>query len=73
MIEVAPGWHYVNNTTRENQLVRESYIPSPIIFLGEGFKAETISQPVTIDYVAPTLSKATRIRAPNACSVAPLL
>lgn len=73
MIEVAPGWHYVNNTTRENQLVRESYIPFPIIFLGEGFKAETISQPVTIDYVAPTLSKAMRIRAPNACSVAPLL
>lgn len=72
MIEVAPGWHYVNNTTRENQLVRESYIPFPIIFLGEGFKAETISQPVTIDYVAPTLSKAMRIRAPNACSVAPL-
>ena len=72
MIEVAPGWHYVNNTTRENQLVRESYIPFPIIFLGEGFKAETVSQPVTIDYVAPTLSKAMRIRAPNACSVAPL-
>lgn len=72
MIEVAPGWHYVNNTTRENQLVRESYIPFPIIFLGEGFKAETISQPVTIDYIAPTLSKAMRIRAPNACSVAPL-
>lgn len=72
LIEVAPGWHYVNNSTHEKQLVRESYIPFPIIFLGEGFKAETISTPVTIDYVAPTLSKAIRIRAPNACSVAPL-
>lgn len=72
LIEVAPGWHYVNNSTHENQLVRESYIPFPIIFLGEGFKTETVTTPVTIDYIAPTLSKAMRIRAPNACSVAPL-
>ncbi len=72
LIEVAPGWHYVNKSTRENQLVRESYIPFPIIFLGEGFKAESVPSPVTIDYIAPTLSKAMRIRAPNACSVAPL-
>jgi len=71
-IEVAPGWHYVNTSTKENQLVRESYIPFPLIFLGEGIKADTINTPVTIDYVAPTLSKAIRIRAPNACSVAPL-
>lgn len=72
MIEVAPGWHYVNSLTHENQLVRESYIPFPIIFMGEGFKAETVTTPITIDYIAPTLSKAMRIRAPNACSVAPL-
>lgn len=72
LIEVAPGWHYVNNTTHENQLVRESYIPFPIIFLGESVAAETVGTPVTIDYIAPTLSKAIRIRAPNACNVAPL-
>lgn len=72
MIEVAPGWHYVNSLTHDNQLVRESYISFPIIFLGEGFKADTVATPVTIDYVAPTLSKAMRIRAPNACSAASL-
>lgn len=72
LIEVAPGWRFVNPTTHENQLVRESYIPFPIIFLGAGFNAETIETPTTIDYIAPTLSKAMRIRAPNACSVAPL-
>lgn len=72
LIEVAPGWRYVNNTTHESQLVRESYIPFPIIFLGEGIVAETAGTSVTIDYIAPTLSKAARIRAPNACSVAPL-
>lgn len=72
LIEVAPGWHYINASTHENQLVRESYIPFPVVFLGEGFKAETIETPVSIDYIAPTLAKAMRIRAPNACSVAPL-
>lgn len=72
LIEVTPGWHYVNSTTRENQLVRESYVPFPIIFTGAGIEAEQVVTPVTIDYIAPTLSKAMRIRAPNACSVAPL-
>lgn len=72
LIEVNPGWHSVNQTTHEDQLVRESYIPFPIIFLGEGFKAETVQTPLTIDYIAPTLSKAMRIRAPNACDKAPL-
>lgn len=72
LVEVAPGWHYVNNMSNENQLVRESYIPFPIIFLGEGFKAESVTTPVTVDYIAPTVAKAIRIRAPNACSAAPL-
>lgn len=72
LIEVAPGWHYVNETMHENQLVRESYIPFPIIFWGEGVIAEKVHTPATVDYIAPTLSKAIRIRAPNACSVPPL-
>lgn len=72
LIEVAPGWHFTNSTMHENQLVRESYIPFPVIFLGAGLTSETLSTPITIDYIAPTLSKAIRIRAPNACSVAPL-
>ena len=72
MIEVASGWHYVNEDTHENQLVRESYISYPIIFWGAGVEAEEIDTPVTVDRIAPTLSKAMRIRAPNACAVAPL-
>ncbi len=71
-IEVAAGWRYVSQTTRENQLVRESYISYPIIFFGVGVKAEKLDQLVTVDRIAPTLSKAMRIRAPNACAVAPL-
>jgi len=71
-IEVAPGWRYVNEDTRENQLVRETYIPYPVVFFGAGVAADSIETPVTVDCVAPTLSKAIRIRAPNACAGKPL-
>lgn len=72
LIEVAPGWHYVNQFTDRKQLVRENYQPFPIIFYGQAVQAEKVETPVTVDYIAPTLSKAMRIRAPNACAHAPL-
>ena len=72
LIEVAPGWHYVNQTQGDDQLARESYIPFPIIFFGQGVIAEKLRTPVSVDCIAPTISKAIRIRAPNACGVAPL-
>ena len=72
LIEVAPGWHFVNPSLHENQLARESYIPFPIIFMGTGIPADTVEKTVSIDYVAPTLSKAIRIRAPNGCDRSPL-
>ena len=72
MIEVSPGWHYTNSQTGERRYVRESYIPYPIIFWGADIEAQTIGTPVTVDCIAPTLSKAMRIRAPNACAAAPL-
>lgn len=72
MLEILPGWHLVNNDTNENRLIREAYISYPILFYGNGVKAETLELPVTVDRIAPTLSKAMRIRAPNACAAAPL-
>ena len=72
LIEVSPGWRYKNADTGENQLVRESYIPFPIFFWGGGISPEKIDETVTADYIAPTLAKAMRIRAPNACSLPPL-
>lgn len=72
MIEVAPGWRYVHTDTRESRLVVASYIPFPLFFFGYGLPAATVETPVTVDYVAPTLSQAMRIRAPNACNVKPL-
>lgn len=71
-IQVASGWHYVNNDNREEQLVRESYIPYPIIFYGFNVESRKIDTPVGVERIAPTLSKAMRIRAPNACGEAPL-
>lgn len=71
-IEVSPGWNLVNEDMHETRLVRDSYIEFPIIFHGAGVSPKTEFEPVTVDYVAPTLSRSMRIRAPNACSVAPV-
>ena len=72
LVQVAPGWRLYNEETKDNRLVRESYVPFPIIFLGNGIQPETIETPVTTDCIAPTLSQVMRIRAPNACSSAAL-
>lgn len=72
MIQVAPGWHIVNENTHTDRLVRESYMGFPLIFYGCNVERETITTPVTVDHLAPTLARCLRIRAPNACSVAPL-
>ena len=40
--------------------------------MGTGIEAGKAEGTVSIDYVAPTLSKAMRIRAPNGCDRSPL-
>lgn len=72
MIEPAPGWHCVSTTPRADRLVRESYIPFPVIFFGQNIVAEEVNTPVSVDCIAPTVARAIRIRAPNACTTAPL-
>lgn len=72
VIETAPGWELLNEDTQEKQLSRASYIPFPIIIYGNGVKADLITTPVTTDRIAPTIARAIRIRAPNACSSEPL-
>jgi hypothetical protein len=52
--------------------VRAAAIPAPLILLGKGVKPEIIRTPVATDRIAPTLSNAMRIRAPNACTATPL-
>ena len=72
LIETAPGWHLLNEETHQDQLTRASFIQFPIIIYGADIKAERITTPATTDRIAPTIAKAIRIRAPNACSSAPL-
>ena len=72
IIEVLPGWTVMQENSNDNRVVRAATIATPLILLGKGIKPEIIRMPVAIDRVAPTLSSAMRIRAPNACTAAPL-
>ena len=72
LIDIAPGWQLVNEDTQTTTTSRASNIPFPIIFWGANIKAQRIEKPVTADHIAPTLARAIRIRAPNACSAEPL-
>ncbi len=71
-IEVSPGWKVVDEVTQEQTLARASYVGFPVFFFGCNVRAETVKTPVTVDCIAPTVARFMRIRAPNACSAAPL-
>ena len=72
LIEIAPGWQLVNEETGESITQRTGNITFPIIFYGTNISPERIMTPVTVDRIAPTVAKAIRIRAPNACTAEPL-
>ena len=72
LIEVVPGWRSINEDTMESSVSNVSFIQFPIIFYGANVIGETIKSPTSVDRIAPTLSRAIRIRAPNACSSEPL-
>lgn len=72
IIEIAPGWQLVNEDTHTTSVSRASNIPFPIIFFGQNIKPQSVHTPITVDRIAPTVARAIRIRAPNACSTEPL-
>ena len=72
LVDVLPGWTIMQENPLTNKLVRKSYIPAPLIFMGGNVKPTIINTPVNIDCIAPTLAHFMRIRAPNACQTAPL-
>lgn len=72
IINIAPGWRLLNETTQQTFTSRAGVVPFPIIFFGGGIKHERVLSPVTVDRIAPTISKTIRIRAPNACTAQPL-
>ncbi len=71
-VEVTPGWRIYNEDTGESYQARTAFVPFPVIFLGANVKAEHIQQEITTERIAPTIAKCIHIRAPNACSAAPL-
>ncbi|EJX04027.1 alkaline phosphatase [gut metagenome] len=71
-IDVLPGWTIIQENSSYNRVVRSANIPTPLIILGAGISAETLSTPVNAECLAPTLSGMMHIRAPNACKVSPL-
>ncbi len=75
ILTITPGWKLMNDETVKEypfNVVRDSYTEFPLIFWGFNTKPEIIHTATTVDRVAPTLAHFMRIRAPNACSAAPL-
>ena len=72
IIEVSPGWKLLNEKKFQQYISKDNAMPFPLIFYGAGITAQEVTTPVTIDRIAPTIAKTIRIRAPNACSAAPL-
>lgn len=72
IIGINPGWQLKNEITGENFTFRMGLVSFPIVFYGAGLPSQRITKPVTVDRIAPTVAKAIRIRAPNACTAEPL-
>ena len=71
-IEVASGWQLINEDNHTSTVSHSGNTSFPIIFYGTNIKPQRVETHVTTDRVAPTISRAIRIRAPNACSAEPL-
>jgi hypothetical protein len=72
VIQTAPGWQIENEDTHEKTQLKNKLAYIPIIVYGTGIQAATIQTPVSTERIAPTIAKAIRIRAPNACFSTPL-
>ncbi len=72
LIEVTPGWRITNEDTGQTEIPTAGHTTFPIIFYGADVAADRVTTPVSIDCVAPTVCRAIRIRAPNACQSEPL-
>lgn len=72
-VEVMPGWSVVNEYSKKVEVMRAAYATAPLVLMGFDVKPEKLYSPVKITSIVPTLAHFMRIRAPNACSEAPML
>lgn len=68
VIELTSGWRLLNEDNGQQYVARASIVPIPVFFYGGGNMAKTETAQVSVDRIAPTIAKAIRIRAPNACN-----
>lgn len=73
IIDVMPGWKITQDYSLDTRVVRNIYTSSPLIFFGYNIKPKIINTPINIGSIASTVSHFMRIRAPNACSLPPLI
>ena len=69
------GWSLkLNDTAQTQSQTRHDVAPGPAIFFAPGnIKSERITTPIDATSIAPTVARIIRIRAPSACTTAPLL
>ena len=73
IIELQPGWKINHDNPKEKvKVIRNNAVLTPLIFLGNGIKAERIYREVKATEVAPTVTYILRIRPPNASQDSPL-
>lgn len=67
-IDVLPGWTVHNDHSKSKRVVRHACVTVPVIFYGWAVRPDVCDAPVSMGFVAPTVARAMRIRAPNAAS-----
>ncbi|MDR1724334.1 MAG: alkaline phosphatase family protein [Tannerella sp.] len=73
IIELQPGWGVEDERTGQtSDIHRNNAVITPLIFFGNGLKSTHLEQSVYATEIAPTITNALRIRAPNACRDLPL-
>lgn len=71
-IEVLPGWSVVREHSLDTEVVRNTYVATPLFMTGWNVKPETVYTPIKIEQIAPTIAHFMRIRAPNAAKLSPI-
>lgn len=74
LIQLQPGWTLkTNDTTPAQPQARHDIAPGPAIIFAPGkVPAKKISTPTDATFIAPTIAKCIRIRAPSGCNKLPL-
>ncbi|MDR3309713.1 MAG: alkaline phosphatase family protein [Tannerella sp.] len=74
IIELQPGWGIESDEVNQKKtsIKRNNAVITPLIIYGNGLKPARMERSVYATQIAPTVTNALRIRAPNACSDLPL-